>query len=203
MNLLNAIQVNTPIIEASMKQEIILLFVGGFIAILSSIATLLVTNLIDKHGNLKIYKKIVYTKDSSGDTWGFFERKEGLVFQIPLWIEIQNTSNSVQVIRNLNAWLYKSNNEICSMVQVNRINDAVIANNGNYSFVVEPRSIQKYDCHFTIKKKDVPNDSIFDEVKLAYFDAKDKRKVFHLIKVNDCWIQKKRVKDNDWTLLSQ
>ena len=50
MNLLNAIQVNTPIIEASMKQEIILLFVGGFIAILSSIATLLVTNLIDKHG---------------------------------------------------------------------------------------------------------------------------------------------------------
>lgn len=205
MGIIEAIQATAPIEKMAMQQEITLLLISGIIAILSSVATLVVKNLMNRHGKLKIYKKIVYAKTKTGQTWGFFTGQEGMIFQIPLWIEIQNTSNSTQVVRNLNACLYRNKKEICPMIQINKIADTFLANNGAYSFVIEPRSIQKFDCHFTIKKKDVQGDDIFDEVKLTYFDGNDKRKIFHLIKIdeNDCWLQKAQEKDKDWTLLSR
>lgn len=169
------------------------------------IATFLVTNLLDRHGILRIYKKIVYSKASDGKTWGFFGEREGEYFQIPLWIEIQNTSNSTKVVRNFNAWLYKDKKEVCPFTQINRIQDIVLANNGAYSFVIEPRSINKYDCHFSIKRKDIPGDSIFDEVKLIYFDENDKRIISNFIHIekDDCWLQKTQKIDRDWALLSK
>jgi len=198
-------QTTSALSKSSMGQEVTLLLIGGAIAIISSIATLIVTNIMDKHGKLRIYKKIVYSKAQTGGTWGFHQATEDMSFQIPLWIEIQNTTNTTQVVRNLNAWLYRSGNEICSMTQVNRVDDTIIANNGAYSFVIAPRSIQKYDCHFTLKKQDAPGDGIFDEVKIAYFDTRDKRKIFSLLRIDYscCWKEKQHEKDKDWTLLSK
>lgn len=186
-----------------MQQDIILLIIGGLIAILSSVVTLIVTKMIDRYGKLKIYKKIVYSKDNSGKTWGCFNGAEGLFFQIPLWIEIQNTSNSAHVVRNLNACLYRDNKEVALMTQINKINDNILANDGAYSFIVEPRSIKKYDCHFTIKKREILGDCDFDEVKITYYDFNDTQHIMHLKGVNlqESWNMKRNQPDKEWSLL--
>lgn len=203
MFILSAIQSSLPIEELSMKQEVVLLIIGGLIAIISSIATLIVTNMMDRHGKLKIYKKIVYSKAQTGMSWGFIDGAEGVTFQIPLWIEIHNISNLVQVVRNLNAWLYKKKKKLCPMVQVNQIGDVVLANGGAYSFVIEPRSIKKFDCYYMIKRKDLPKNETFDEVRLAYYDFNDRLRIFHLkyIESSECWNVKAEEADKDWTLL--
>lgn len=191
--------------SVSMKQEVVLLAIGGLIAIISSIATLIITKLMDKTGKLKIYKKIVYAKLQNGVTWGFLKGESGLFFQIPLWIEIHNTSNSTKIVRNFNVWLYKNKKAICPMTSATQIDNIVLANNGAYSFVIEPRSIKRYDCHFIIKKSDMPGDCFFDEVKIIYFDESDKRKIVDFINIakDECWSEQEQKIDPDWTLLSK
>lgn len=205
MSIIAIVQTTASVETVAMQQEITLLLIGGIIAILSSVATFVATKLIDRHGKLKIYAKIVYAKTKAGQTWGFFTGQDDMYFQIPLWIEIQNTSNTTQVVRNLNACLYRNNKEVSLMTQINKIGDTILANNGAYSFVIEPRSIQKFDCHFTIKKSNVSGEGFFDEIKLIYFNENDKREIFHLIKINedDCWITKIQKTQKDWSLLSR
>jgi hypothetical protein len=194
-----------------MTQGLLSMLAGGLIAILSSIATLFITNIINRQGTLKIYKKIVHSKANHEKTWGFYNGTDGLYFQIPLWIEVVNTSNSSKIIRNINAHLFREDKEIGHMLQINKIQNSsenrevYLANNGSYSFVIEPRSIKRYDCHFKVNRSSLNNNDIFDEVKIAYLNDKDKLIICSLLKIKkeECWLIKKCVKDDDWTLLSK
>ena len=183
-----------------MKQEIILLLIGGGIAIVSSVVTLLGTYFIERQGKIKIYTKIVCSKVDGGG-WGCRMTDEGLSFHIPLWIEILNTSNAVQVVRNFNLAVFYNKKEIALMTQINQIGNDEIANKGAYSFVLEPRSIQKYDCHFTIKRDSLKDVAEFNEIKAVFYDSRDKRHLYDIKKVDNCWSRNKGKPDNDWRLL--
>lgn len=72
-------------------------------------------------------------------------------------------------------------------------------NNGAYSFILESTSISKYDLHFMIKKEDVEGN--FDEVKLSYYDSKDKYHQVDFIKIDNPWQISKEPIDRDWICL--
>jgi len=187
-----------------MKNEIILLIIGGGIAIISSILTLVATQIIDRLGKVKIYTKIVYSKLPPNKTWGAFSGQDGIAFQVPLWIEIINTANAAKVIRDFSLMLYKNGEKIAKMTQINKITlgqdeEIMVANEGAYSFVIEPRSVKRYDLHFIIKKSEVSND--FDELKVSFYDLKDKQRLVLLKKVDNCWQMNSRPIDKDWRLL--
>ena len=171
----------------NIQREVFLIIIGAVIGFLSSIGTTIVTELIKKQGQVKLYYKMVYSK-IDGTTWGFHNGSEGLVFNVPMWIEIQNTSNSVRVIRDLNILLFRDGKELIQMTQINRINnDNCYGDYGAYSFVIQPRSLKKYDCHFIIKKNDMGENFLFDEIMLRYFDDKDKMQIIPLEEVERCW----------------
>ena len=58
--------------------------------------------------------------------------------------------------------------------------------NGVYSFLVSPESIERYDLYFMLKKKDFEYN--FDEVRVSYYDTRDKHKEFKLLEIDRCWV---------------
>lgn len=183
-----------------LMKELFLIIIGATIGFLSSIGTTIVTDLLSKKGEIKIYYKIVYSKARVGGTWGFHKGSSGMIFDIPIWIEILNTSNTVRVARDINILLYKDGREVAKMIQINKINDELLGNEGSYSFVVQPRSINKYDLNFSIKKNDMGEDYEFNEIRLCYFDEKEKIHIFLLDKIERCWELGDFNRDGLWKL---
>ena len=185
-----------------MLQDLILLIVGAGIGIVSSIAAHLVIRISDNTGKLKVYAKIVYSKVGDGETWGCRKMQDVESFHIPLWIEVVNTANTTAVIRDFCIYAYKNNTMIAKMDQINRINDTVLANNGGYSFVVEPRTVKKLEFHFALKKTEVAG-ADFNELRIGYFTIRDSKNMFHFRNVDDSWSLEKRDIDEDWKLVNR
>jgi hypothetical protein len=178
-----------------MNEGMISTLIGGGIAIVSSIFVFLAQNVINRAGKQKVYAKIVGSKSEDGSTWGW----HGESFHVPLWIELLNTTNVPHIVRNFRLYLYQGEKEVGAMIQINARGKIkyYYANDGAYSFVAMPRSIKKYDLHFVINKSEL-TDSSFDEIVVSFYDTNDKRRLFHLIDVDDCQSHKKREIDKDW-----
>lgn len=196
-----------------MQQEIYLILIGAAIGFLSSIGTTIVADWLNSHGKVKLYYKIVYSKLSKGRTWGFYKSSYDLFFEVPIWIELHNTSNRVRVIRDFNILLFCNGKEINQMTQNTSIkikesqNDdwqyIDYGNKGSYSFVLQPRSIEKYDCHFIIKQNQLGDNSQFDEIKLHFFNEKDKCIKYPLKKIDHCWEVGEFKKEDIWKLATK
>ncbi len=184
----------------TIKQQIILLLIGAAIGFISSIGTTIVAEILKRQGKVKIYYKIVFSKERNDKTWGFFRSNNEIIFEIPMWVELQNTSNAVHVIRDLNILLFKGEKQITQMTQINKVNDTWYGNDGAYSFVLQPRSIKKYDLHFSIKKSELIDNYNFDKIKLRYFDEKDKKHIFTLTKLEKCWDLGNLNRNSKWKL---
>ena len=189
----------------SMKQEVLLIVIGAIIGFASSIGTTIVAAYLRKFGKLKLYSKIVYSKLRQGQSWGFYKNGAGdIVFEVPLWIEIQNTSNETRVIRDVNIVLFCKGKRVTEMTQMNRLGeDTYFGNDGAYSFVSEPRSIKKYDCEFEISLSRLKESCGFDEIRLRYFDESEREKLFPLHEVSNCWEIGSLKKDDNWQLLKR
>jgi len=186
----------------NMYKEIYLIIIGAAIGFISSIGTTLVSELIKSYGQVKLFYKIVYSK-TSRKTWGFHENANELVFEVPLWIELLNTSNTVRVIRDFNIVLYYKAKEIAQMTQINRTEDELYGNEGAYSFIIQPKSIMKYDCHFIIKKSELGENSQFDEIRLRYFDEKGKIHIYQFKKIERCWEPGILERERIWQLVKK
>lgn len=181
--------------------QIFLIIIGAAIGFISGISTTVVVDLIKRQGQVRLYYKIVYSKINNRRTWGFHNGSDGLIFDVPLWLEVQNTSNAVRVIRDLNILLFRDGKELSQMTQINRINnDNCYGDDGSYSFVLQPRSLKKYDCNFTIKKNDMGEHCLFDEIRLRYFDDKDKVQIFPLEAIDSCWEMGDLNREGCWKL---
>lgn len=87
--------------------EIILLVVGAGIGIVASVATMLGQQWIDKKGKLHIFYRFTYQKGFGKTGWGFGNSESSnIFFSIPVEFELQNTSNTTRVIRDLSLLLY-------------------------------------------------------------------------------------------------
>ena len=184
-----------------MQQGLLILF-GASLGFLSSIGTTLVSNLIKNKGEVKVFYKIVYSKINQGRTWGFFISPEGMIFEVPLWVELYNTSNSVKVVRDLVILLFQEGKELTQMTQINKTEENVLyGNQGAYSFVLQPRNIYKYDLYFIIKNNELESNCNFDEIRLRYFDEKNKAHTSLLRKVKQPWVIGDLERNKKWEFM--
>jgi hypothetical protein len=183
-----------------MPRDIYLIIFGATLGFISSIGTTIVTELLKKQGQVKLYYKIVFSKVFDRETWGFRQGSDGLIFELPLWIEVQNTSNTVRVIQDLNILLFRDGKELTQMTQINKNNDEWYGSEGSYSFVLQPSSLKKYDCHFAIKKNELRENFNFDEIRLRYFDDKDRVHIFPLETIERCWELGSLNRESIWKL---
>lgn len=119
--------------------------IGALIGFMSSVGVIIV--------------KRIFERSLGKRTWEFQTTQDGMYLNVPLWIEIQNLSNVLKVMRDVNLLLYKQGKYVAEMHQINRTgnqeNSFLYANSGRYSFVIAARNIAKYECHFALKKNDI------------------------------------------------
>ena len=170
--------------------------VGSFIGFLLQV---IVSNILSNRGKVKVYIKSVYNKINH-QPWGFDTTVIGLIFAVPLWMEIHNTTAKKQIIRNLNLVLYKDDKLVAKMTQINHYEKSsqtfFYGENGAYSFLIDSFEIKRYDLFFAIYQKEVDGD--FDEVRISYYDSKDKYHEFKIFEISEPWVVSKNKIDNDW-----
>jgi hypothetical protein len=186
-----------------MWTEILLVILGTFLGAILSVGTIYVTRALDKKGKVKFYGKIVYS-GFNDDTWGFHNGS----FHLPLWLEVQNTSNAVRIVRDVSILLFYNGKEIASMVQCEKVGankihgEIVFGEDGAYSFVLTPESIKRYKCYFIQKKENIKGQAAFDEIKLRYFDENDRIHILAFKKIENCWVEGNLPRDEKWQLIS-
>ena len=190
--------------------DILLIIIGSVIGFIASVGILVVERILDRAGKLKIYFKFVSLRDD-GRPWGVYEESGLLALFIPVKLEIQNTTNTTKVIRDLSIELYHGTQYVCKMVQINRFckserikttTEPQYGNNGSYSFVIKPRSINNEECLYSyhINESDVA-DFDFNVIKISYYDEKDKKVIYEAKNRITGWDLKRNQVDHDWLLL--
>ena len=196
--------------------EIWLLVIGAAIGFVASVGAILIERMVDSCGKVKLYYVLVGGREKHR-SYGFSIAQNGdLVFVVPMIIEIQNTSRTARVTRDVCLELYNNGVKVADMLQIFMTGNEVKKNGittrtestdygtdkNSYSFVIEPRSIQRQLCSFMYSIPDKEKDSeTFDEVKLRYFDEHDKKRVFSIRKIDKCWVPAQFHGDDDWQLI--
>ena len=194
--------------------------VGAAIGFLASIGTMLVQRWIDKVGKLKLYC-VTVRGDSTLDSIGFIKSNSEpgkITFILPIKLEIQNTSNTTRVIRDVSMWLYNNGKPIKEMVQVQSTVRNIKTNGiskeketlnyggdkNMYSFVVPPRSIQREHCSYILKiNENETQDYFFNETRLSYYDERDKKHVYAVRRFDNPWIPSRMNGDDTWFQLKE
>lgn len=187
-----------------MNEQIILIIVGALISILSTTISKFVNSWINKQGDIIIYRKLVYQKNSTKKSIGIYSQDNELILIVPLWIEIHNTKKVPIIIRDFSLALYKNGKRIKKMKQINCQKDDVSGNksevyygdNGRYSFIIPPESIRSFDLLYVLKRNECSSD--FDEIKIVYYNQNNKLTIKNLKEFDDSWSIKQFEIDEDW-----
>lgn len=191
-----------------MLEQIILVFVGALISIITTVVNKLIDALIDNQGDINLYRKIVYIKNSTILSVGIINDKNGQVLSIPLWVEIQNIKKTPIIIIDFSLVIYKDNKRIKKMKQANFQTDYIDGQHvklyywdeGRYSFLLDPESIMKYDLLFLIRKSECDVD--FDEIKIEYYDSKNEKVTSDLLNNLKSWDDRSINVDEDWVKIN-
>lgn len=199
--------------------EIIYVVVGAVIGFIASIIVMVMERVLDKKGKLNIFYKRINQKIGNGLGWGFDRDIDGrLFFTLPVFFELQNTSNTTRVVRDLSFLLYSGTQFVGNMHQMGTIrvrssNGSIItdekafsfgAEKGSYSFVLPPRSIQRQECEYVfVINPDEIEKKHFDTVIARYYDEHNKAHIFSAMSIENCWKQKHNDVDEDWFLLKK
>lgn len=203
--------------ESSFNIEIFMLVLGAILGLVASLATIIIERVLDKKGKLNIFYRFCYQKTGRRESWCFEDSGDGRkYFTVPVVYEFQNTSNTTRVIRDVSLLLYNGKTFVAKMMQLDHLHTTTRKGNevteekdlyfgtdkGSYSFVLEPRSIQRQECEYMhiIDLSDV-DVSLFDTIKLRYFDERNKEKIFTIRSVDNCWGNKYFEADEEWILV--
>ena len=195
-------------------KEIIMLILGAALGLISSFLTIIVQRIMDRKGKLNVFYKFTNQKGMNGDSWGFYDNNDGYVsFILPIVYEFQNTSNTSRAIRDMRIHLYKGESHIAKMKQLDLIHITTLrgsqvkgeedcffgTDKGSYSFVIQPRSIQRQECEYMYKiGYQELSVNMFDTIVASYYDEKNKIKYFRLKKIERCWDDQTYQADDDW-----
>lgn len=173
-----------------MCKEIILTLLGAFISIVTTVINRFVSNCLDRKGDVIIYRKLVYQKNSINKAMGIYDYNNDVILIVPIWIEIHNTKKVSAIIRDFSLVLYQNGKKIKEMKQIshqknNSGNQEIYGDNGAYSFLIKAESISRYNLLYSLKKSDCYAD--FDEIKIVYFDYEDNRIEISLKKIESSW----------------
>lgn len=158
---------------------------------------LFITDTYNRKDNVKIFYKKIHSTVNSSHTWGNIDNKS---FCIPLWIEIHNTKNKPEILRDLNLYLYNKNKKLIKMKQIQSLRDKIYGYDTSYSFNVKSNRIEHFNLLFLIKKSDIPGGN-FDAIKLGYYDTKDNLIDMDFIVIKDPWSNERKEIDQDWIRL--
>lgn len=190
----------------NMSEQVLLICIGAFISIITSIINKIVDNITNRKGQILIYRKLVYQKYSSNISTGIYDHGNETVLVVPLWIEIQNTKKIPIIIRDFSLVLYKEGKQVKKMKQIThqKNGDSEIeiyyGDNGRYSFLIQPESIMKYELLFTLKKRECNSD--FDKIMVVYYNYKNKRVSKTLKEIENSWTTIQFDIDEDWIALN-
>lgn len=193
--------------------EVIMLVIGAFIGIGSSVTMMFIQNINEKFGKMCIYMKFNCLKDSGKKGWGIYDNSEGgLSFCIPTIFEIQNTSKRARIMRDVTLILMKENKVVAKVIQINHIQTTFNKNseimheqeqyygdaNGSYSFVIEAASIKRARCVYLYKVSHKDTEAMaFDSIALQYYDEKNVLKTYR-VREYAGWQVKENAVDKDW-----
>ncbi|MBQ7944595.1 MAG: hypothetical protein IJ326_11105 [Lachnospiraceae bacterium] len=179
--------------------------VGGAIGFIASMCVLIAEKVWDKLGSLKIFYRIISGGMQDVEKFGTARATDGSdVFIIPMVFELQNTTNTTCVIRDVSINLYYRGRYIAKMIQVGKFGNEENCKeyggeNQTYSFVVEAKSIRKvYGTFMYAPKRENSEEYEFDEIRLKYYDEKNRMREFHVRYVNEPWKQRNMDGDTDW-----
>lgn len=182
--------------------------VGGAIGFVASMCVLIAEKVWDKLGSLKIFYQIISGGKEVVEKFGTTQVTDGSnVFIIPMVFELQNTTNTTRVLRDVSINLYYQGRYIDKMIQVGKFgNDEkgkeYGGENQTYSFVVDAKSIRKvYGTFVCVPKRENSEEYEFDEIRLKYYDEKNRMREFHVRYVSEPWKQKNMEGDIDWVEL--
>lgn len=199
--------------------ELIYVLVGAIIGFAGSIIVMLTERALDRKGTIQIFYRRINRRGTKKYGWGFDEYIDGrLGFTIPIVFELQNTSNTTRVIRDVSLLMYSGNTFIEKMFQssgkhiITRTGNTVTetqdyafgAEKGLYSFVLPPRSIQHQECEYcyTIypKEKEAKH---FDTVIARYYDERNRAHTFKVMSFDKVWTNEYFEPDKDWCVLDE
>lgn len=200
-----------------MCRDIIMALVGGVIGFMSSLGILIAQHIFDIKGRVSIYYKFISQKNNQ-EPWGVYEKPlSEIIIIIPAVFEFQNTTNTTRVLRDVHASIYKRNQLVAKLIQIEKTStNNIMANkntmtdtlfgtaNGSYSFVLQPRSIQKQRVMFAyiINKNEVAKYD-FDTIRISYYDEKDKKMSYIAKEKIDGWKIGEQSPDLEWIKLSK
>ena len=192
------------------NKEVVLLFVGGLISLITSVVLIIVQKLLNNHGKINIFYKFTYLNDDISCGLNIDKNSGRKALMIPISFEFQNTSNSNKVIRNINLLLCNGNKIISEMKQAEYSTqtqeNTLMKNeygtyNNSYSFCITPLSIIKEKCLYIFKIDSNKNGIDFDNIKLRYYDERNKEKIFLLKMIDKSRFQNSFKVDGKWNLV--
>lgn len=205
--------------NCGISTEVVMLILGAALGLIASLLTMAIQRWFDRRGKLNIFYRFSHQKNGSGTSWGFEDTEDGhKYFTVPVVYEIQNTSNTTRVIRDVSLLLYNGKIQVANMVQLDHLHITKRKGNtvtgeidsyfgtekGSYSFVLPPRSIQRQECEYAFKIDMSDTDKYaFDTIYLRYFDERNRKKEFKIRSVPNCWQRAYLEADEEWKLVKK
>lgn len=154
-------------------------FIGGVISVMGQF----VPYLLNRKGKVMIFMRFVYS-EANGKTWGIQKdtTSNTLSFRIPLWIEIINTKGIPKIIRNVSLYAYYKGKLVEEFTQVQRVDSSTIGNNEKYTFVISAYNSERYRLLYSASKEKLES-KVIDEIRVSYYDDKNKFHESHLANV--------------------
>lgn len=170
--------------------EVLLVVVGSILGFLLSILTTIINKVIDKNGEVRIFYRLLEQQAK------IEVRENEQYLLIPVYFELQNTSNTTRVIRDVSLYIYNNGKKVTKMLQLqctkdsktNEIKNSYGGEKNTYSFVLPAQSIQKQECNFLYKisKIDIVQKQ-FDEIRFAYYNEKNQAMDCLFLKAEQGW----------------
>lgn len=181
---------------------------GSLIGAAASLLAVWLTKRVQASGKVRLYAKIVYLKNGNQQTWGFYSSNPGMYMQIPIWLDVCNTSGIPRVVRNINLYAYFKKKEVASFTQIHRSDDSektiTFGENEAYTLVIPANSAKRFDLLFFLQEKDIEaDDKNFDELILSYYDENNKIRAFHFAQIDKCWVMEPLPKEKNWIVLNR
>lgn len=189
--------------QTNFNTEIVMLILGAVLGLMASIITMIAQRWLDRKGKLNIFYRFCYQKNGKGQSWCFEDGADGQkFFTVPVVFEFQNTSNTTRVIRDVSLLLYNGKDLVAKMIQLDHLHTTKRkgseiteekdlyfgTDKGSYSFVIEPRSIQRQECEYMhiISRSDILENT-FDTIILRYYDERNCAKSYTIRKIDGNW----------------
>lgn len=182
--------------------------VGGALGFAASIGALIAERIWDRAGSLKIFYVIRSSHKKAIDTFGVSDSESGPAFVVPLVFELQNTSNTTRVMRDVSILMYKDGKYVGEMIQIGEAGEKdkekreYGSDNQSYSFVVQAKNIHKiFGTYVYAPGLDPAKKQDFNEIRLRYFDERNRSREYHMRYIDNPWEQRDIEGDENWILL--